>query len=172
LENYNMIYIQLIGIIAFLLLVLSYYNKKPVTILLYQVAANFAYAVHYFLLGGLSGAFTSIIGIFRNIALIKLKSMESKKLLAVLVILCYLCITLVFYENYYSIFPMFANSTYLFIMLKGSRKALIVGGIVSSVFWLMYAIFELSYAGMLTETIVIVSNAIQLLKLRKSLNNV
>lgn len=161
-----MFYIQLIGLVAFSLLVLSYYKKKPATILLYQVAANFAYAVHYFLLGGLSGAFTSLIGIFRNIALIRLKSIESKKLLAVLVILCYFGITLVFYENFYSIFPMIANSTYLLIMLKGSRKALIVGGIVSSTFWLLYAIFELSYAGMLTESIVIISNTIQLIRLK------
>ena len=161
-----MIYIQLIGIVAFCLLVLSFYKKKPATILLYQVAANFAYAVHYLLLGGLSGAFTSFIGIFRNIAIIKLKSIESKKILAMLVILSYIAVTLIFYENYYSIFPMIANSTYLLIMLKGSRKALIVGGIVSSTFWLLYAIFELSYAGMLTESIVIVSNTIQLIKLK------
>ena len=62
-----MFYIQLIGILGFCILVLSFYKKESKTILAYQVVANFAYTVHYFLLGALSGAFISFIGIFRNI---------------------------------------------------------------------------------------------------------
>ena len=72
--------------------------------------------------------------------LIRLKKSESKKVLAMLMILTYIAITVIFYENFYSIFPMIANSSYLLIMIKGSRKALIIGGIVSSIFWLLYAI--------------------------------
>ena len=95
-------------------------------------------------------------------------TVESEKVLAMLVILTYIAITVIFYENFYSIFPMIANSSYLLIMIKGSRKALIIGGIVSSIFWLLYAIFELSYAGMLTESIVIISNSIQLIRIKNN----
>ena len=66
-----MFYIQLIGLLGFCILVLSFYKKETVTILTYQITSNFAYTVHYFLLGGLSGAFCSLIGIIRNIVLIK-----------------------------------------------------------------------------------------------------
>ena len=56
-----MFYIQLIGLLGFCIVLLSFYKKAPKTILLYQVTSNFIYSVHYFLLGGLSGAFCCII---------------------------------------------------------------------------------------------------------------
>ena len=163
-----MIYIQLIGILAFCIVVLSFYNKNAKTIVAYQILSNFSYTVHYFLLGALSGAFTSFIGIFRNIALIKLKSNEGKKVLAMLVILSYLAITIVFYENFYSIFPMIANSTYLLMMVKGDRKSLIIGGIISASLWLSYGVFVRSYASVITESILLISNIRHLILIKKS----
>lgn len=160
-----MLYIQLIGILAFCVLVLSFYRKEPRMIIAYQILSNFAYAVHYLLLGALSGAYTSFIGIFRNIAFLKVK--KSKNVLAGIVISLYILITIIFYENFYSIFPMIANSSYLITMIKGSRKSLIIGGIISSGLWLFYAIFVHSYASMITESILLVSNTIQLIKLIK-----
>lgn len=161
-----MFYIQLIGLLAFCILVLSYYKKKESMILTYQITANFAYSVHYFLLGGIAGALTSFIGIFRNILFIKLKN--NKVILGSIFILLYLIVTIIFYENFYSIFPMIANSSYLISMIKGSRKSLLIGGILNSSFWLLYSIFVSSYAGMITESIIIISNSIQLIKLKNS----
>ena len=163
-----MFYIQLIGIIAFCIVVLSFYNKNPKTIIAYQIVSNFAYTVHYFLLGALSGAFISFIGIFRNIGLIKLKSNEGKKVLAMLIILCYLAITVIFYENFYSIFPFIANSNYLLMMVNGERKSLIIGGIISSVMWLSYGIFVESYASIITESILLISNIRHFILIKKS----
>lgn len=160
-----MFYIQLIGILAFCVLVLSFYKKNPRTILMYQIVANFAYTVHYFLLGALSGTFISFVGIFRNMAFLKIK--KQKKLLAIIVISIYLLITIIFYENVYSLFPMIANSIYLLLMIRGSRKDLIIGGIISSVLWMTYAIFVNSYASIITEFILLVSNTVQLVKLIK-----
>ena len=81
-----MIYIQLIGLLAFFMLVLSYYKTKTITILLYQATANFTYFIHYFLLGGISGGFVSLISVIRNIVLIKFKN----KITAIMFILLYL----------------------------------------------------------------------------------
>lgn len=161
-----MFYIQLIGILAFCILVLSYYKKKESMILTYQITANFAYAIHYFLLGGIAGALTSFIGIFRNILFIKLKN--NKVILGSIFILLYLIVTIIFYEDFYSIFPMIANSSYLISMIKGSRKSLLIGGILNSSFWLLYSVFVSSYAGMVTESIIIISNSIHLIKIKNS----
>jgi len=160
-----MFYIQLIGILAFCVLVLSFYKKESKTILLYQVVSNFAYTIHYFLLGALSGAFISFIGVFRNIGFLKVKN--KKIVLAITIFILYLLVTIVFYENIYSLFPIIANSTYLFMMIKGSRKNLIIGGIFGSVLWMTYAIFVGSYSSMITEFMLIVSNLVQLVKLVK-----
>lgn len=161
-----MLYIQLIGILAFCVMVLSFYNKNPRTIIAYQIVSNFAYTVHYLLLGALSGAYISFVGIFRNIALLKVK--KNKSILAIIVIFLYLLITIIFYENIYSIFPLIANSIYLLLMIKNTRKSLIIAGIISAIMWGSYAIFVKSYASMITESILLVSNTIQLVKLNKN----
>ena len=158
-----MIYIQLIGVLAFAVLVLSFYKKNPKTIIAYQIVSNFAYTVHYFLLGALSGAYISFIGIFRNIAIIKVK--KHKKTLVGIVILLYLIITLIFYEGLHSLFPIVANSAYLIAMINGTKKSLLIGGIISPILWALYGFFVGSYASAITETILLISNIIQLIKL-------
>ena len=163
-----MFYIQLIGLLAFCILVLSFYKKDIKVNLVYQITANFIYAVHYFLLGGLSGTFISLIGILRNILLIKVKN--NKIIIPILCIPLYLLITILFYEKVYSIFPMVGNALYLYFLLKNNRKSLLIGSIINSIFWILYAIFISSYVTMITESIIIISNSIQLVKSIKKSN--
>lgn len=160
-----MLYIQLIGILAFSVLVLSFYKKKTSTVIAYQIVSNFAYTVHYFLLGALSGAYISFIGIFRNIAVLKVK--KHKKSLVSVIIGLYLLVTIIFYEGISSLFPLIANSLYLITMVKGTKKALLIGGIISPILWSTYGLFVGSYASMITELILLISNTIQLVKLTK-----
>ena len=160
-----MFYIQLIGLLGFCVLVLSFYKKETVKILTYQITSNFAYTVHYFLLGGLSGAFCSLIGMIRNIVLIKY---NKKNVVIPLFISLYLLVTIVFYENIYSIFPMIANSIYLITLTYKEKRLLLMGAIISSILWILYSIFVSSYVSIVTESILIISNTIQLIKLKKT----
>lgn len=163
-----MFYIQLIGLLGFCILVLSFYKKEAITILTYQITSNFAYTVHYFLLGGLSGAFCSLIGIIRNIVLIK---SNNKKIIIPIFILLYLIVTILFYEGIYSLFPMIANSAYLIALTYKKKKPLLFGAIINSILWILYSIFVSSYVSVVTESILIVSNTIQIIRLKKE-NNV
>ena len=160
-----MFYIQLIGLLGFCILVLSFYKKETVTILTYQITSNFAYTIHYFLLGGLSGAFCSLIGIIRNIVLIKL---NNKKVIIPIFIFLYLIVTILFYEGIYSLLPMIANSCYLISMTYKSKKALLIGAIISSIGWIIYSVFVSSYISVITELILLISNTIQFVKIKKS----
>lgn len=159
-----MFYIQLIGILAFCIVVLSFYKKEPTLILLYQVTSNFIYSIHYFLLGGLSGAFCSVIGMIRNIVLIK---SNKQKIILPIFIALYLIVTLIFYEGLYSLLPMLANVTYLLAISFKNKKILLKGALISSSCWLLYAIFVNSYVCMITESILLISNGIQLIKINK-----
>ena len=159
-----MFYIQLIGILGFCIVVLSFYRKETTTILLYQVTSNFIYAVHYFLLGGLSGAFCCIIGMARNIALIKC---NNKKIVLPIFITIYALITLIFYEGIYSLLPMMANISYLIGITYKDKKTLLKGALISSSCWILYAIFVSSYVSIVTESIILTSNAIQLIRIVK-----
>lgn len=155
-----MIYIQLIGLLAFCILVLSYYKKDSNTILTYQITSNLAYSVHYFLLGGLSGAFISFVGAIRNIIFIKVKRVNI--LLVTIFAIIYLVITITFYESLYSIFPMCANLCYLIFISKKDKKSILIGAILNSLFWVLYSVFVYSVVGVVTESILIIFNAIQL----------
>lgn len=155
-----MIYIQLIGLLAFCVLVLSYYKKDSNTILTYQITSNLAYAVHYFLLGGLSGAFISFVGAIRNIIFVKVKRVNI--LLITIFTILYLIITIIFYESLYSIFPMCANICYLIFISKKDKKNILIGAILNSLFWMLYSAFVYSIVGIVTESILIIFNTIQL----------
>lgn len=155
-----MIYIQLIGLLAFCVLVLSYYKKDSNTILTYQITSNLAYAVHYFLLGGLSGAFISFVGAIRNIIFVKVKRVNI--LLITIFTIIYLIITIIFYESLYSIFPMCANICYLIFISKKDKKNILIGAILNSLFWMLYSAFVYSIVGIVTESILIIFNTIQL----------
>lgn len=155
-----MIYIQLIGLLAFCVLVLSYYKKDSNTILTYQITSNLAYAVHYFLLGGLSGAFISFVGAIRNIIFVKVKRVNI--LLITIFTILYLIITIIFYESLYSIFPMCANICYLIFISKKEKKNILIGAILNSLFWMLYSAFVYSIVGIVTESILIIFNTVQL----------
>ena len=161
-----MLYIQLIGLLAFLVLVLSFYKKDTIKILIYQMTSNFAYAVHYFLLGAISGAFVSIVSIIRNILFLCVKG--KRKIIVPVLAFLYLSCTYIFYENIYSILPAIANITYMMFMLKNSRKWLLKGETICALMWLIYGIFVKSYSEMLAESILFISTVIQLSKYKKS----
>ena len=52
-------------------------------------------------------------------------------------------------------------------MVKNTKKSMLIGGIISPVLWIGYGAFVGSYASMITESILLVSNTIQLVKLSK-----
>lgn len=159
-----MFYIQLIGLLGFCILILSFYKKETITILTYQVTSNFIYTVHYFLLGALSGAFCSLIGIIRNIVLIKF---NNKKIISIIFTILYLIVTIIFYEGIYSLFPFIANSCYLISLTTKNKKLILIGAIISSIGWIIYSIFVNSYVSIITESILVISNSTQLKKINK-----
>lgn len=160
-----MIYIQLIGVLAFCILVLSFYRKTITEILVFQTTASFIYTVHYLLLGALTGAYVCVISIIRNIVLLKFN--VNKKVLCIILFAIYAIIAYLFYEGLYSLMPMAANSIYLIYLVKDDKKKLLEGQVICSLIWALYGVFVLSYSEIITQTILVLSTLIQLRKMRK-----
>ncbi len=59
--NFEFVFIQLIGLLAWLILLISYYRKDTNRILAFQIIATILYCVHYFLLGAYSGLFICLV---------------------------------------------------------------------------------------------------------------
>lgn len=155
-----MIWIQLIAIIGFLIYLFSFYNKDFKRILIFQIGSNVFYAIHYVLLGGYSGAILSLFSILRNLLVFKDKY---KNLKFILLSLSYIVVGFFTYTKFCSILPVIGMIIYTFTLIY-KPKFIKEGSMLSASFWLVYNIFVYSYAGIITETILLISNFILLLR--------
>ena len=65
-ENINFWLIQLLGIVAWLLIVLSYYRENTNKILVFQIISTVLWCLHYYFLGAYSGLFICIFEVIRD----------------------------------------------------------------------------------------------------------
>ncbi len=161
-----MLYIQLIGALAFSVWVLSYYRKEVRDILIFQSASNALYFIHYLLLGALSGAYLSVIGIARNVSFLAFK--KNKTILVISFIIAYILVTVLFYEGLYSVLPMCGGSIYLVYMLKNEKLSLLKGELICALLWMIYNVFVHSYSGTIAEIILIISCINQIIKIKST----
>ena len=160
-----MLYIQLIGFLAFLIYTLSYSRDTYNKVLTYQLTANFAYTVHYFLLGGISATFVCAIDMLKDVVFINIKKDGFK--CAIVLIILYSIVTFIFYENLSSLFPLLGSSVSVLVLAKNDKEWVLKGGIITAAMWLPYNILVHSYSGTIAEIIIITSAVINLVKLKK-----
>ena len=103
--------IQAIGGIAYLLLALSYYKKDKAEILLMQIFAYLGFMIHYYLLDGMTAVICNLMGllVFLIIYIFEKKKSNRNKLLIVITIPILITISVLTYQNIYSIFPIIAS---------------------------------------------------------------
>ena len=155
---------QSFGFIYALFLAISNFGQTPKQILLLQTVSFFFKSIHYYLLGGLSGFLTSIISMIRNITFAKLKS---NKIWTILFILVYIIIGVFTFSTLGSIFPIIATIFYTIIVSKNNPLYLRIGMLITSVLWFFYNIYIISYAGIITQIVIIIFNVIAIIKLDK-----
>jgi len=160
-----MLYIQLIGFLGFLVYTLSYSRSTYNKVLLYQLTANSAYTIHYFLLGGISASFVCAIDMLKDLTYMNLKKDRYK--CAFILICLYALVTYIFYENPASLLPFLGSSVSVFVIAKNDTKWLLKGGIITASMWLPYNILVHSYSGTIAEIIIITSAVINLIRMQK-----
>ena len=155
----NMILIQLIGGIAYFLLSVSYYQKKKLEILLLQICASLAFALHYYLLSGLTGAMCNIISMIMMIIiyLYEKTGRNKKGILIILMIPVFILIAYFAWENIYSIFPIFSSIVMLIAFLLKDENNIRIMGVISNFSWTIYGIMHGSYITIIYEVITLVA---------------
>ena len=129
-----------------------------------QTISFFFKSVHYYLLGGFSGFLTSIISMVRNLIFYKVKS---NKIWTSLFILIYIIIGIITYSTLGSLLPVLATIIYTLIINKNKASYLRWGMLITSVVWLAYNVYILSYSGIITQVVVLISNVSAIIKLDK-----
>jgi len=159
---------QIFGILGLLCNTLSYQCRKRTHILLIQSGGSIFFAIHFLMLGAISGALLKIIGFIRaSVSAAKDRLRLSSALLNGIFIPLYLL-------SYVSVFTLFgkeATLPHLLIELlpvvamilstvgfsAGNAKAVRVYSSVASPFWLTYNAISLSIGGVCSEILCLTS---------------
>ena len=166
------ILIQLIGAIGYGTIAYSYYKQNKKDILFIQIISYIFFTVHYYLLGGLTGAICNILGLFGFILiyLFDKYKFKSKKILTVCLIPLLIIISLATYENWFSFFPIFASVISIIAFLTNNENEIRRIGIVSAICWFIYALVYKSYIAIVFEIFLIISTIIAFAKNSKNWN--
>lgn len=148
------IFVQGLGLIAWLLLVISYWKEDINKILLFQLFSGLFYAAHYFLLGATEGLLIIIFELIRDFSYYKT---NLDKYIFIGSIPIYIIMGVFSFSGLTSLFPSFA-SVIDGLSLVFQKKTAIIGAIVSCSLWLVYDFISGSYVGFATEIIMIISN--------------
>ena len=148
------IFIQLIGLVAGLFLVLSYFRKDTNRVLSFHIVSGIFDFVHYFLLGAYSGAFIYLLEGTRDYLYYKT---DKDKYIFIISAVIYLLVSLLGVRVWYDYLPI-AASLIDGYSLTLEKKYVTIGAIISYSLWVIYNIFVMSYSGLLVDGIIAISN--------------
>ena len=146
--------VQLIGIIAWLLIVFSYYRKNTDKILYFQIISTILWCIHFFLLGAYSGLFICVFEVIRDSLYYKTDKDDYIFLGSIPIYILYGIIS---YSGIVELLPIFSSTIDGFTLTK-KKKIVVIGAVISYTIWVIYDIAVKSYSGAFTDGIVVLSN--------------
>lgn len=171
---------QIITVIYFVVLSLSYLLKNRVRILVANFIAHIGQATAMALLNGYTGAAMSLIMMLRDLVLLiqevrKTKGKEINKKLDVIIliitIILIVALTVFTYNGPLSLLSVVATLITTFALWQKNVKIYKLLGLIAGILWLAYNFFIMSIMGILLELIVVICSAIGYVRdLRKEKN--
>ena len=150
----NFLFVQLIGLIAWLILVFSYYRKNTDKILVFHIIACIFYCIHYFLLGAYSGLIICAFEAFFDFLYYKT---DKDKYIYMVSVPIRIISGIWTFTLWIDILPILASliDGYTLTMKK---KNVVFWAIISYTLWVIYDLFVGSYSGAITSGILVLSN--------------
>lgn len=149
---------QIVGMVATAALVSSFQCRRERTIAAFWTASAALFVLHYLLLGELSGAVMESALLLRNLLAVSRKPWVLRRSTMWVLLALIVGAALLSWEGWFSLFPLLAliGST----VALWSDKARVIKTtqlLVTSPAWMVYNIHVLSWAGIVCETLDIVS---------------
>ncbi len=154
-----------LGIIAALILILSFQVHDKKMLVVTQTIGFFCFSIHYFLIGAYSGAALNLICSVRNILYyLRTKNSKNGPLLPIIFAIILVIASAFSWDGYHSLFIIIGlaiNTLSLGLLdTQNFRKSLLI----SCPLVLLYNIFELSVGGIINEGLSIISGIIGILR--------
>lgn len=156
---------QAVGLIGMSFAFISFQKNNNKQILLFQTMAAVTFTLHFILLGAFTGAAMNILGASRNIIFYnREKRWANNKLWMYFFILLYVVSGILTWENYYSILPIMAMTLSTIGLWIQEARATRLVVLPSSPCWLIYNIINKSISGVLTETVLLLSLVVAIIR--------
>ena len=152
--NLGFILIQILGLIAWLFLVFSYYRKNTDKILVFQITGTLLYCIHYFLLGAYSGLF---ICAFETIFDYGYYKTDKDKYIYIASVPIRIIGGLLTFKGISDILPIMASLIDGYTLTK-KKKIVVIGAFISYTLWVIYDICVMSISGAITDGIIVLTN--------------
>lgn len=152
---------QFLGILAFILGVVCFYQRNDKTLKIVMLVQNITYMSHFWLLGANVAAISALISTIRTATSIYISS----KYVALFFVILGLIFGYIITDSMWQIFPIIASviGTISLFLLQGIPMRLFM--LVGSFCWLINNILVSSLGGILLESTVITMNTITIIRL-------
>ncbi len=156
---------QAVGCLGMVLAFISFQKGNREGIIFFQIMASTVFTLHFTLLGAYTGAVLNLLGILRNVVFLhREKSWANKKIWLYLFLALFIIAGIITYKNIFSLFPMLGMCiASVALWMRNSRHTRFIV-IFSSPCWLIYNIVNSSYPGILTESFVLISLSISIIR--------
>ncbi len=135
----NILLVQIIGGIGYLLLSISYLKKEKKQILLMQIISYIFFVIHFYFLNGITGMICNLLGLGALVTIYLTEKEDSKYKIfpVILFVLLILIIIIITFQNVFSIFPMIALIIVISSFLLEDENIIRIIGIIAAICWLI-----------------------------------
>lgn len=148
----NAFFVQGIGLVGTLLMLVSYQCRSVRTMFRVQLLSNFCYAIHLILLGAILGSISSILNACRSYCLCGKWEFGRSKAMCIIICLLQIVALILTWSGWISSLPVVAN---VVVTIGGytnnTRIIRLVGLCVTFPMWFTYDILIGSLAGMIDD---------------------
>jgi hypothetical protein len=160
------LFIQLIAIVALIVFTGSFHSISRKKILLWQIVSIILWGIHYSLLGAWAG--TLLISINGLATILFLYKDDYRWLRSVWVLAIVLAVSIVAtiatWKDYSNIFALLGLASIIIAKWQTEIRRIRTISIFASMFWIVYDVYVGSWGGILSETVIILSIVVSLMR--------
>lgn len=156
---------KIAGYIAIVASMLIYQQKTRKSLLICKAVTDALWIIHYFLLGGYTGAAVTSVALARELVFFRSDRRDRK---GKYILVCFLCISVVCsvltWGSVYSVFAMLGSLMSIVSFWVGEPKVSRIMAFPIAICMLIYGVSNGSVAALINEVLVILSSALGIIK--------
>ena len=164
-SNTNQLIAQIIGFVALIIIVIGMQQRSYGRIVFCKITNSFLSVIHYLFLAAYTGALINLASCFSN-GVYWYRNTKGKSILPfqILFAIMFVALGLLSWEGYISIFVIMAKLISSVALSIKNPRVIRILNLISNPCWLVYNLYTQSISAVLTDTLVITSVIIAIIR--------